>query len=148
MGGAGKRVLVIADGSVIGRAFAEAALREGASVVLASRNAEKAGRLQRPRPQPSNSCRTDWRWIWPPCVLICAEGGPFHAVAEEGVSFKQIAEVIARRLNLHVVGKSPEEAAEHFGWFGRCAGMDVPTSADDKGVPALADWIPHVPPYP
>src|SRR5882724_355288 len=48
-----------------------------------------------------------------------AEGGPFHAAAEEGVQFKQIAEVIGRRLNVPVIAKSPEEAAEHFGWFAR-----------------------------
>jgi nucleoside-diphosphate-sugar epimerase len=46
-----------------------------------------------------------------------AEAGHFHAVAEEGVSFKEIAEVIGRRLNIPVVSKSLAEAAEHFGWF-------------------------------
>jgi NAD dependent epimerase/dehydratase family enzyme len=44
-----------------------------------------------------------------------AERGPFHAVAEDGMASKKIAEVIGRRLNVPVVSKSPEEAAEHFG---------------------------------
>ena len=59
-----------------------------------------------------------------------AEVGPFHAVAEEGVPFKQIAEVIGRHLNIPVVAKSTEEAAEHFGWFAMFAGMDVPASSE------------------
>jgi nucleoside-diphosphate-sugar epimerase len=59
-----------------------------------------------------------------------ATGGPFHATAEEGVKFKVIAEVIGRRLNIPVVSKSPEEAAEHFGWFAMFAGVDVPTSSE------------------
>jgi nucleoside-diphosphate-sugar epimerase len=58
-----------------------------------------------------------------------AEGGPFHAVADEGVPLKEIAEVIGRRLNLPVVSKSPEAAAEHFGWFTMFAGLDAPTSS-------------------
>jgi nucleoside-diphosphate-sugar epimerase len=58
-----------------------------------------------------------------------AEARHFHAVAEEGVSFKQIAEVIGRRLNIPVVSKSPAEAAEHFGWFAMFAGIDAPTSS-------------------
>jgi len=41
------------------------------------------------------------------------EGGPFHAIAETGVPFREIAELIGRRLNFPVVSKSPEEAAEH-----------------------------------
>jgi nucleoside-diphosphate-sugar epimerase len=58
-----------------------------------------------------------------------AAGGPFHAVAEEGVAFKAIAEVIGHRLNIPVVSKSADEAAQHFGWFTMFAGMDAPTSS-------------------
>jgi len=57
------------------------------------------------------------------------KGAAFHAVAEEGVPFKEIAELIGRRLNLPVVSKSREEAAEHFGWFAMFAGIDAPTSS-------------------
>jgi nucleoside-diphosphate-sugar epimerase len=59
-----------------------------------------------------------------------AEGGPFHAVAEDGVRFKEIAEVIGRRLSIPVVSMSPEEAAKHFGWFGMFTGIDAPTSSE------------------
>ena len=72
-----------------------------------------------------------------------AEGGPFHAVAEEGVPFKAIAEIIGRRLNVPVISKSPEEAAEHFGWFAMFAGMDAPTSSERTR--AKLDWKPEQP---
>jgi nucleoside-diphosphate-sugar epimerase len=58
------------------------------------------------------------------------EGGPFHAVAEDGVRFKEIAEVIGRRLGIPVASMSPEEAAKHFGWFGMFTGIDAPTSSE------------------
>jgi len=57
------------------------------------------------------------------------KGSHFHAVAEEGVPFKEIAAVIGRRLNIPVVSRSPEEAAAHFGWFAMFAGIDAPTSS-------------------
>jgi nucleoside-diphosphate-sugar epimerase len=69
------------------------------------------------------------------------EAGPFHAVAEEGVPFKTIAEVIGRRLNIPVVSKSPEAAAEHFGWFARFAAFDVPTSSERTR--SLLGWQPQ-----
>jgi nucleoside-diphosphate-sugar epimerase len=72
-----------------------------------------------------------------------AQGGPFHAVAEEGVPFKEIAEVIGRRLNLPVVSKSREEAAEHFGWFAMFAGIDAPTSS--ARTRAALEWQPEQP---
>ena len=56
-------------------------------------------------------------------------GARYHAVAEEGVPVRQIAEVIGRRLNLPVVSKSPAEAVEHFGWLGVFAGLDCPASS-------------------
>lgn len=72
-----------------------------------------------------------------------ADGGPFNAVADEGVRFKDIAEVIGRRLNLPVVSKSPEEAVEHFGWFAAFAGADAPTSS--ARTRALLGWVPEEP---
>ena len=53
----------------------------------------------------------------------------YHAVADEGVPFREIAQVIGRRLNIPVVSKSREEAAEHFGWFAHFAGLDCPASS-------------------
>jgi nucleoside-diphosphate-sugar epimerase len=78
---------------------------------------------------------------------LALEGGArtrsFHAIAEEGVPFKAIAEVIGRRLNLPVVSKSPEEAAEHFGWFAMFAGVDAPTSS--ARTRAELNWKPQQP---
>ena len=59
-----------------------------------------------------------------------AKGGPFHAVAEEGVAFKRIAEVIGRRLNIPLVAKSAEEAAQHFGRLTMFASGDWPASSE------------------
>jgi nucleoside-diphosphate-sugar epimerase len=56
-------------------------------------------------------------------------GTKFHSVAEEGIPFRDIAEVIGKRLNLPVVSKSPEEAADHFTWFAGFAGLDCPASS-------------------
>ena len=63
-----------------------------------------------------------------------AEGGPFHAVAEEGVPFKAIAEVIGRRLGLPVVAQPPEQAERHFGWFARFAAIDARRPANRRAL--------------
>lgn len=57
-----------------------------------------------------------------------AAGARYHAVAEEGVPLRDIAQVIGQRLNVPVVSKSPEEAMNHFGWFANFAMIDNPTS--------------------
>lgn len=44
-----------------------------------------------------------------------ARGGPFHAVADEGVPFRQIAAAVGEQLGVPTRSVSPEEAAGHFG---------------------------------
>jgi nucleoside-diphosphate-sugar epimerase len=56
-------------------------------------------------------------------------GASYHGVADEGVTTREIAEVIGRHLNLPVVSKSREEAADHFGWMARFFGIDGPASS-------------------
>jgi nucleoside-diphosphate-sugar epimerase len=70
-------------------------------------------------------------------------GTRFHGVAEEGVAFRDIAEVIGRRLNVPVVAKSPEEAANHFGWFAHFAAIDCPASS--RRTRELLGWQPKQP---
>ncbi len=56
-------------------------------------------------------------------------GSRYHAVAEEGVPLREIAEVIGRGLQVPAVSLSPEEAPAHFGWLGAFAGRDLPASS-------------------
>jgi nucleoside-diphosphate-sugar epimerase len=53
----------------------------------------------------------------------------YHGVADEGVPTREIAEVIGRQLNVPVVSKSREEAADHFGWIAGFFGIDGPASS-------------------
>ena len=70
-------------------------------------------------------------------------GARYHAVAEEGVPFREIAGVIGRRLKLPVVAKSLEEAAAHFGWFAHFAAIDCPASS--QRTRELLGWEPTRP---
>jgi nucleoside-diphosphate-sugar epimerase len=56
-------------------------------------------------------------------------GSALHAVDDEGVPLRDIAEVIGRHLDVPVVGVAPEDAADHFGWLGRLLGIDSPASS-------------------
>jgi nucleoside-diphosphate-sugar epimerase len=56
-------------------------------------------------------------------------GVRYNAVAEEGVSFKDIAEAIGRRVKVPVATKSLEDAGPHFGWLAMFAGFDMPASS-------------------
>jgi nucleoside-diphosphate-sugar epimerase len=53
----------------------------------------------------------------------------YHAVAEEGVPVRDIAEAIATRLNLPARSVAPEEAPAYFGWLAMFAGLDMPASS-------------------
>jgi len=56
-------------------------------------------------------------------------GAIYHAVAEEGVPMRDIAEAIGRGLQVPVRSLSPEEVPVHFGWLGMFAGHDLPASS-------------------
>lgn len=63
----------------------------------------------------------------------------YHGVADEGVPFKAIAEVIGRRLGLPVESRGPE----HFGWFAMFAGLDM--AASSTRTQSLLGWQPTGP---
>ena len=72
-----------------------------------------------------------------------AQGGPFHAVAEEGIPFRKIAEEIGRQLQLPAVSLSQEEASAHFGMMGMfIAGTGPASSARTRET---LGWIPREP---
>ncbi len=78
--------------------------------------------------------------------LVLEKGTPgsrYHAVAEKGVPFREIAEVIGCRLNIPVVSKNSEEAAKHFGWFTHFAAMDIPASSQQ--TQEQLGWYPTQP---
>ncbi|AMJ67815.1 SDR family oxidoreductase [Hymenobacter sp. PAMC 26628] len=56
-------------------------------------------------------------------------GARYHGVAEEGISTKEIAALIGRRLHMPVVGQSTQEAGRHFGFLGPLFGTDNPASS-------------------
>lgn len=67
----------------------------------------------------------------------------YHAVGEEGVTSRAIAEALGRGLKLPVVSISPEEAPAHFGWMGIFAGLDMPASS--AWTQATLGWRPSGP---
>lgn len=56
-------------------------------------------------------------------------GSRFHAVGDEGVPVRGIAEVIGRRLNIPVVSLPAGEVNDHFGWVGHFFSGDIPASS-------------------
>jgi hypothetical protein len=66
----------------------------------------------------------------------------FHAVSEEGVAAREIAEMICRHLSLPVVSISREDAPGHFDWMAGFWGVDAPASALTQ---ARLGWTPTHP---
>jgi nucleoside-diphosphate-sugar epimerase len=67
----------------------------------------------------------------------------YHAVQEEGVSLRDIAESIGEGLKVPVVSITKEMAAEHFGMFGHFATLDMPASS--KWTRETLGWEPTGP---
>jgi nucleoside-diphosphate-sugar epimerase len=70
-------------------------------------------------------------------------GARYHGVDEPGIAFRDIAEVIGRRLNIPVVAQSPDRAASHFGWLAYFAALDCPASSQQTRK--LLGWQPKQP---
>jgi nucleoside-diphosphate-sugar epimerase len=70
-------------------------------------------------------------------------GSTLHPVQDEGVAIRDIAEVIARHLNIPETSIAPEDAAEHFTWMAHFIGMDSPASGEF--TKELLDWTPVQP---
>jgi nucleoside-diphosphate-sugar epimerase len=56
-------------------------------------------------------------------------GSVLHAVAEEGVPFREIAEAMGRHLDLATKSVAPQDAPEHFGFLARFVALDSPVTA-------------------
>ena len=70
-------------------------------------------------------------------------GSRLHAVAEEGVPTKAIAEAIGRGLGLPVTSVASEDAVDHFGYIGSFFAMEL--SATSGRTRALLRWEPTGP---
>jgi nucleoside-diphosphate-sugar epimerase len=70
-------------------------------------------------------------------------GAVLHAIGDDGVPLREVAEVIGRHLNVPVAGIPAADAAGHFGWLAGMVGLDIPASADLTR--ALLDWKPTHP---
>lgn len=70
-------------------------------------------------------------------------GARYHAVGDEGVATRDIAEAIGRHLNLPIESIAAEKAGEHFGFLGMFFGIDAPASAG--ATRAELGWAPREP---
>ena len=70
-------------------------------------------------------------------------GARYHSVAEEGVSARDICNVLGQGLNMPVRPLQADEAADYFGWMGPFAGMDLPASSAQTRK--ALDWTPTGP---
>jgi nucleoside-diphosphate-sugar epimerase len=70
-------------------------------------------------------------------------GARYHAVGEEGVPLREIAEAIGRRIDVPVQSIPPEGAAEHFGWLANLVAADAPASS--TLTQERLGWLPDQP---
>ncbi len=78
---------------------------------------------------------------------LAVERGPsaevYHAVGEENLHFREIAQGIAAGLSLHCASLSQDQARAHFGWFFPFASIDQPASS--AHTRARLGWAPSGP---
>jgi nucleoside-diphosphate-sugar epimerase len=79
------------------------------------------------------------------CLALekAAAGSVLHAIDDEAVPMRDIAEVIGRHLDVPALTVAPEDAADHFGWLGRFLAID--SHASSAITRNLLDWEPTHP---
>ncbi|MBM6402632.1 SDR family oxidoreductase [Phycicoccus sp. CSK15P-2] len=70
-------------------------------------------------------------------------GSRLHAVGEEGIPSREIAEAIGRSEGLPVVAVDPGDVADHFGWIGMFFGLDL--TGGSAATRELLGWTPTGP---
>jgi nucleoside-diphosphate-sugar epimerase len=70
-------------------------------------------------------------------------GARYHAVAEEGVPLREIAEAIGAAMRLPVESITPEQVPAYFGWLAQLATLDLPASG--TATRQQLDWTPTGP---
>lgn len=70
-------------------------------------------------------------------------GARYHAVAEESIPFREIAEAIGRHFDVRVMPLSAENAARHFGWLAPFVSADNPVSS--QATRERLGWEPRHP---
>jgi nucleoside-diphosphate-sugar epimerase len=70
-------------------------------------------------------------------------GARLHAVAEEGIPVRDIAEAIGRSFGLPVASVAPEDVQDHFGWIGTFFSLDL--AATSVKTRELLGWTPTGP---
>lgn len=75
--------------------------------------------------------RQDAARVYRLAIERAARGERYHAVAEEHIFFREIAQKIGEGLKLPVVSKAPTEVPEHFAWFAAFAAMEATATANE-----------------
>lgn len=70
-------------------------------------------------------------------------GSRLHAVGDEGVALRVLAEAIGRRLGVPAAAVTPEQAQARFGFIASLVGLDIPASG--ARTRELLDWRPTHP---
>ena len=84
--------------------------------------------------------RSDAARLFRLAVESAPAGSTLHAVDDEGVPVREIAEIIGRHVDVPVVSVAPEDAPAHFTWLSRFIGIDSPASS--ASTRELLGWEP------
>jgi nucleoside-diphosphate-sugar epimerase len=74
--------------------------------------------------------RVDAAYLFRLALEQAPAGSTLHAVADEGVPIRDIAEVIGRHLGVPLAAISPEDAGGHFTWLAHFLALDSPASSE------------------